>query len=91
MTDMTMAQWAQAICAELQEAGFDVTLTTAGFPLVAMPESIQDKSRLLNLPSTLHYELWIFSGGVMFLPVNLRFADNVEMLDRLIQQMRERS
>jgi hypothetical protein len=64
---VTLAEWTEAISAELKGAGFEVE-RVYGFPLLKMPASQDERVRLLKFKTTLPSDQRIYKEGMLFVP-----------------------
>lgn len=64
---MTLPEWTAKITEEAQAAGFQVT-EYEGFPLIATPESFDDKYRFLKFKFSMSTDKRIYSEGILIVP-----------------------
>ncbi len=67
---MTLAEWSQAVIAELAAAGFDAELH-GGFPLVKMPQSMSETVKLLKLKLSVSTQWTIYKEGMLITPAGI--------------------
>jgi len=63
----TLQEWTSAVCAELERAGF-VVEEHAGFPIVRVPLSAEQRMGLLEVRLSVSVEKRIYGEGMLFLP-----------------------